>query len=349
MKISSKLVFILIIFLSLTTIVNYTSPDATNQSANQQNYMAAAAKSQKSFALESNQQFSGAPGSTVEYNIYLENTGKSIASYSLTDLSNNAYYIEVWRDTDQIGSGDTQLLPIQESPLTLNAHEVATLIVKVAIPSDAKSGTLETTIVEVLDLFSGYSDSVSLATFVNTNLPYPSSWVQLGSDPNFPIPPPERIDIKSVYYTNNGTFFFFRMAEVSSPNPTAFQYCLYLDTKAGGYQIDDYSYDFILISNGILYEWNGFDWINSGHSTYWQVEGTGIILSANLDDVELEMQDLHVLFYSITKDFATKDEIGPYTIMRNEVAEIHLILIPALSLAIYLTISRKLSKNNHGL
>ena len=139
------------------------------------------------------------------------------------------------------------------------------------------------------------------------------------------------------------------MAEVSSPNPTAFQYCLYLDTKAGGYQIDDYSYDFMLISNGILYEWNGFDWINSGHSTYWQVEGTGIILSANLDDVELEMQDLHVLFYSITKDFATKDEIGPYTIMRNEVAEIHLILIPALILAIYLTISRKLSKNNHGL
>jgi len=346
MNFSAKLLLLLIIIVFSSTIVfDFSLPLMTKQSVNPMNFAMTIAESQNTFDLEANQLFSGAVGSTIGYNIYIENRGKSIASYTLTALSNKGYYVEVWRDTDQIGSGDMQLIPPQESTITMNAGEVATLIVKVTIPSDATNGTVDATIIKAVDSLSGASDSVTITTTVNSDLPYPSNWIQLGSDPTFPTPPPERIDVKSVYYTNNGTDVFFRMAEVSKPNPTAFLYCVYLDTKAGGQQIDTYNYDYRLSSDGILYEWNGVNWINSGYPTYWQVDGTGMVLWADLNNLNLEMQEIHVLSRTTTKDYTWKDEVGPYIILRNNISEIPWILIPVLSFAIYFTISRRIKKN----
>jgi hypothetical protein len=336
--------FSIIIILSLITIFDFSPPAMTKQSARPRNFMTMAL-SQNTFGLESNQLFSGAAGSTMEYNLYLENNGKSTASYRLTTSSNRDYYIEVWRDTNQIGNGDTQLVPPQGSTITLNPGETATLIVKVTIPPEATNGTADTTTIRVIDTLSSASDSVTVTTTVNTYLPYPSNWNQLGSDPTFPTPPPERIDVKAVYITNNGTFIFFRMAEVSRPNPTAFFYCVYLDTKPGGQQIDSYNYDYMLSSDGVLHEWNGVNWINSGYQTYWQIDGTSMVLWADLNNLDLEMQDIHVLSSSTTKGYTWKDEVGPFTIVRKSISEIPLILIPVLSLAIYFTISRRIKKN----
>ncbi len=345
MSLSPKLLsFSIIVILSLITIFDFSPPPMTKQSVHPRNFMTIAL-SQNTFDFESNQLFSGAAGSTIEYNLYIENKGKSIASCTLTASSNRGYYVEVWRDTDQIGSGDTQLVPPQGSTITLNAGEVATLIVKVTIPPDATSGTVDTTTIRLVDSLSGASSSVTVTTTVNTYLPYPSNWVQLGSDPTFPTPPPERIDVKAIYCTNNGTFVFFRMAEVSRPNPTGFLYCVYLDTKAGGQQIDSYNYDYMMSSDGILYEWNGANWINSGDQTYWQIDGTSMVLWADLNNLDLEMQEIHVLSRSTTKDYTWKDEVGPFTILRNNISEIPLILIPVLSFAIYVTISRRIKKN----
>ncbi len=337
----------IIIIFSSTMVFDFSPPLMTKRSVNRMNFAITLALSQNTFNLESNQLFSSASGSTVEYNLYLENSGRSIASYSLSALSNKGYYVEVWRDTDQVGSGDVQLIPPQESTITMNAGEVATLIVKVTIPSDATDGTVDATLIKVVDSDSGASDWVTVTTTVNSNLLYPSIWIQLGSDPTFPTPPPERIDVKAAYYTNNGTDVFFRMAEVSKPNPIAFLYCMYLDTRAGGQQINGYNYDFLLSSDGILYEWNGLNWINSGYPTYWQVDGTGIVLWADLNNLNLDMQEIHILSRTTTKNYTWKDEVGPFTILRNNISEIPLILIPFLGVVIYFAISRRfLRKGN---
>ena len=345
MSLSTKLLsFLIIIILSLIPIFEFSRPPMTKQSAHLRNFVTIAV-SQNTFNFESNQLFSGAAGSTIEYNLYIENKGKSSASCTLTASSNRGYYVEVWRDTDQIGSGDTQLIPPQGSTITLNAGEVATLIAKVTIPPDATSGTVDATTIALVDSLSGTSNSVTVTTTVKTNLQYPSNWVQLGSDPAFPTPPPERIDVKASYYTNNGTYVFFRMAEVSKPNPAGFYYCTYLDTKPGGQQIDSYSYDYMLSSDGILYEWNGVNWITSGYPTYWLIDGTSMLLWADLNNLDLEMQDIQLLSRSTTKEYTWKDEVGPFVVLRNNISEIPLILIPALSFAIYFTISRRTKKN----
>ncbi len=304
------------------------------------------AQIQNAFGMESNQLFSGAAGSTIPYNVYVENTGRSIATYSLAVSSNRGYYVEVWRDTDQIGSGETRLIPPQGSTIVLNPGEVATLIAKVTIPSDANSGTVDTTTLGVVDTLSSASDSVTLTTSVNAFLPYPSDWIQLGSDPTFPTPPPERIDVKAIHCTNNGTFLFFRIAEVSRPNPNGFFYCAYLDTKAGGQQIENYNYDYMLSSDGALYEWNGANWSTSGFQTYWQIDGTSMVLWTNLSSLGFDMQEIHILSRSTTKDYTWKDELGPFTILRNSISEIPLILIPIMSFAIYLTISKSIKKKS---
>jgi hypothetical protein len=315
------------------------------QSVHPSSFFLTIAQAQNTFDLKSNQLFSSSAGATIEYNLYLQNTGKSIASYTLTASSNRQYYVEVWQDTDQIGSGDTRLVPPQGSTITLRVGVVATLIVKVTIPSNAIAGTVDTTTIKAVDLLSGASESVTVATTVTLRLPYPSNWIQLGSDPHFPTPPPEKIDVKAVYYTNNDTFVFFRIAEVSQPNPNGFFYCVFLDTKPGGQQIGSYSYDYMLSSDGIVYGWNGANWINSGYHTYWQTDGTSIVLWSDLNNLDLEMQEIHVLSRSTTKDYTWKDEIGPFPILRNNISEIPLMLIPLLSLAIYFTISRRIKKN----
>jgi len=294
--------------------------------------------------LESDQSFSGAVGSTIEYNIYIENKGKSIADYTLTAFSDQAYDVEVWRDTDQVGGGDTQLIPPQGSIITLDAGEVATLIVRVTVPLDATDGTVDATIIEAANTYLGTSDSVTVTTTINSGLPYPSNWIQLGSDPLFPNEEqrPKKVDVKALYYTNNGTHVFFRMAEADTPAPTAFLYTVYLDTQAGGQQIDSYYYDYMLSSDGILYEWNGTDWIDSGYPNYWRVDGTGIVHWADLANLSLDTQDIHVLACTATKDRIMKDKEGPYVILRNNISEIPLILIPLVTLAIYLAVSNRM-------
>jgi hypothetical protein len=294
--------------------------------------------------LESDQSFSGAVGSTIEYNIYIQNKGKSIANHTLTALSNQGYEVEVWRDTDQVGSGDTQLIPPQGSTITLDAGEVATLIVRVTVPPDANAGTVDATIIEAVSTDLDTSDSVTVTTTINSGLPYPSNWIQLGSDPLFPTEEqrPKKVDVKALYYTNNGTHVFFRMAEADTPGTTAFLYTVYLDTKAGGQQIDGYYYDYMLSSDGTLYEWNGTDWANSSYSTYWRVDGTGIVLWTDLDNLSLDTQDIHVLACTETKDRIMKDKEGPYTILRDNISEIPLILIPLVTIAIYLAVSNRM-------
>jgi len=294
--------------------------------------------------LESDQSFSGAVGSTIEYNIYIQNKGKSIANHTLTALSNQGYEVEVWRDTDQVGSGDTQLIPPQGSIITLDAGEVATLIVRVTVPPDANDGTVDATIIEAVSTDLDTSDSVTVTTTINSGLPYPSNWIQLGSDPLFPTEEqrPKKVDVKALYYTNNGTHVFFRMAEADTPGTAAFLYNVYLDTRAGGQQIDSYYYDYMLSSDGVLYEWNGTNWIDSGYPTHLRVEGTGIVLWANLDNLSLDTQDIHVLARTETKDRIMKDKVGPYTILRDNISEIPLILIPLVTVAIYLAVSNRM-------
>ncbi|UCE96851.1 MAG: hypothetical protein JSV51_04495, partial [Candidatus Bathyarchaeota archaeon] len=255
-------------------------------------------------------------------------------------------YVEVWRDTNQVGGGDFQLIPPPGSTITLNAGEVATLIVRVTIPPDVTAGTVDATIIEATSQNSGTSVSVTVTTTINSNLPYPSNWIQLGSDPVFPAQVhPKKMDIKALYYTNNGTCVFFKMAEADTPDTTPFRYTVYLDTRAGGQQIGSHSYDYLLNSDGTQYEWNGTDWIDSEYPAYWQVDGTGIVLWADLNNLSLDTQDINVLACTKTKDETIKDELGSYTILRDNISEIPLILIPLLALAVYFIISRRREKN----
>jgi hypothetical protein len=294
--------------------------------------------------LDPDQSFSCAAGSTIEYNIYIINQARSMANYTLTALSNQGYYVEVWRDNDQLGGGDIQLIPPEGSIITLDTGEVATLIVRVTVPSNATDGTVDATIIEAVNTYLDISDSVTVITTINSGLPHPSNWIQLGSDPAFPNEEerPKKVDVKALYYTNNGTHVFFRMAEADTPDPKAFLYNVYLDTKAGGQQIGSDYYDYILSSDGILYEWNGTEWIDSGYPTYWRVDGTGIVLWADLDNLGLDTQDIHILACTATKDRTMKDKEGPYIILRDNISEIPLILIPLVTLAIYFAVSSRM-------
>jgi archaellum component FlaG (FlaF/FlaG flagellin family) len=333
------LLYLVIVFISLTIILDISLPICSVE---------AKANSHSTVDLEPDQSFSSDAGSAIEYNIYIENKGKTIASYAIDAVSDNYFYVEVWRDTDQIGDGDIQLVPPQESAITLSPGEVATLVVTVSIPSDAIDGSLDNTVIKAVDIDSGDSDSVIVTTTVGFDLPYPSDWIQLGSDPTFPTPPsPEKIDVKALYYVNNNTDVFFRIAEVSKPDTRSFLYSVYLDTKAGGQQIDSYNYDYLLSSDGILYEWDGISWINSGFPTFWQIDGTAIVIWAKLDNIEMDIQEIQILAYTTTKDWSFKDTLGSFTILKSNIAEIPLILIPILSVCVYFMILRRTKKTAH--
>jgi hypothetical protein len=348
MKFCAKFLPLLImIVFSSTIIFAFLVPFSTIRSESVNNSVVTKNQGRNIVDLESDQSFCSAAGSTIEYNIYIENKRKSVVNCTLTALSNQGYYVEVWRDMDQIGSGDMQLIPPQESILTMSAGEVVTLIVKVTVPSDAVDGTVDNVVIKAVNADSGASDFVAIATTVNSGLLYPSNWIQLGSDPTFPTPPPERIDVKAFYYANNGTHVFFRMAEVNRPDTTAFRYSIYLDTKAGGQQIDSYNYDYLLSSDSILYEWNGTNWISSGYPTYWQVDGTSIVLWGDLDILSGDNQEIHVLACTTTKDGTFKDKMGAYIILKNNISELPLILIPILGFSLWFTISRVTGKNMH--
>ncbi len=304
--------------------------------------------------LSPDQFLSAASGSTIDYNVYIENKESSMTNYTLTASSNQSYAVEVWRDTDWLDGGDIQLIPPQGANITLDAGEVATLTIRVTIPSNATDGTADATIIEALSTYLDASDSVTVTTTTDSSLPYPSDWIQLGSDPlrDVYIPPParpERIDVKALYYTNNGTHVFIRMAEADTPDSTPFRYIVYMDTKAGGQQIDSYYYDYFLSSNGVLYEWSGLDWVDSGYPTYWQVDGTSIMLWTDLENLGLDAQDIHVLAWSATKSMTTKDEVGSYTILRENISEMSLVLIPLVTFAIYLAISSRRKKRDRSL
>jgi hypothetical protein len=340
MTFSAKRLSLLIIIVFSSMILLDTSLPLLTKDAKPLIYYAKAAPPIK-VDLESDQSFSGAAGSIIEYNVYIENTGKSDASFTLSALSDKGYYVEIWRDMDQIGSGDVQLFPPLGSTIPLSSGEVAILIVKVMISSDATDGTVDNTIIKAEDVISGASDFVTISTTVTLDLPWPSNWIQLGSDPDFPL---KRNDIKASYHTNNGTHVFFRTAEVSRPNTQAFQYLVYLDTMAGGQQIDSYSYDYLLSSDGILYVWDGAGWLNSGYPTSLQIEGTAIVLWTDLENIVLDTQEIHFLTSSATKDGVIKDKLGPYTILTSSISEFPLILFPLLGLAVYFVILRSNKK-----
>ncbi len=339
MKYSARLLQLLIIIAFFFLLWTMTIPHETPQD------LELTKERRKNIVdLEPDQSFSGAVGSTIEYNVYIKNKGTSIVNYTLNALSNQDYEVEVWRDSDQVGGGDTQLIPPEGSIITLDAGEVATLIVRVTLPLDATDGTVDATIIEAVSTDLDTSDSVTVTTTINSGLPYPSNWIQLGSDPLFPNEEqrPKKVDVKALYYTNNGTHVFFRMAEADTPDTKAFAYTVYLDTEAGGQQIDGYYYDYMLSSDGILYEWNSTDWIDSGYPIYWRVDGTSIVLWADLDNLGLDTQDIHVLACTATKDRAMKDKEGPYIILRDNISEIPLILIPLVTLAIYFAVSSRM-------
>ena len=76
-----------------------------------------------------------------------------------------------------------------------------------------------------------------------------------------------------------------------------------------------------------------------------RVDGTGIVLWADLDNLSLDTQDIHILACTETKDRIMKDKVGPYTILRDNISEIPLILIPLVTLAIYFAVSSRKEKN----
>ena len=290
--------------------------------------------------LAIDQSFSVAPASTIDYNVYIRNEGDSMDTFTLTASSDQGYFVEVWQNTDHLNGGDIQLIPPQGYNITLDADEVVTLVVRVTIPSGAIDAVVDSTIIEAVSPSSGASDSVTLITTVNSDLPYPSDWIQLGSDPLLPSQP-DKVDVKALHYTNNGTHVFFRMAEADKPDSTAFRYVVYLDTKVGGQQIGAYGYDYFLSSDGVLYEWNGMDWINSAWPTYCQTDGTSIVLWADLDNLGLDTQYIQILSCTATKNMVIKDTVGPYKILRNNISEMPLALLPLVTLAIYFVVSRK--------
>jgi hypothetical protein len=290
--------------------------------------------------LAIDQSFSVAPGSTIDYNVYIRNEGSSMETFTLTASSDQGYFVEVWQDTDHLNGGDIQLIPPQGYNMTLDAGEVVTLVARVTIPSEAIDGMADATMIEAVSPSSGASDSVTLITTVNSDLPYPSDWIQLGSDPLIPSQP-DKVDIKALYYTNDGAHVFFRMAEADKPAPISFRYIVYLDTRVGGQQIGGYGYDYFLSSDGVLYEWNGTGWANSGWPTYFQTDGTSIVLWADLDNLGLDTQDIQILSRTATKDMVIKDTVGPYKILRNNISEIPLALVPLVTLAIFFVVSNK--------
>jgi hypothetical protein len=350
MKFSAKLLSLTLIFVSSLSIFTLSLSLATKQSEKPMNFAITKSKNQNIPNLESDQSFSSAAGSIVEYNVYIENKGKSNAYYALSAWSENGFYIEVWQETDQIGNGDMQLVPPQDSVITVLGGEVATLVVKVAIPSDVVDGTLDYATIRALNVDSGTSNSVTVTTTVDSDLPYPTSWVQLGSDSSFPSPP-ERIDVKSLYYSNNGSDIFFRMAVPSSPDTKAFLYSVYMDIKSGGQQIENYGYDYLLSSEGVLYEWNGVDWVDSGYSAYITIEGTGLVLWSGLDSLIIENSELNFLACTSTKNGFIKDKLGPFVILKNNVSETPLLLIPILALTSIIILlkgfGKNFSKNKH--
>ncbi len=327
---------LIIVFLS-TAPFDMEKLFVTKQSENQTSFLMLKAQGQNIVTVESDQSFSGAAGSIIEYNIYVENKGKSTATYTLSALSSRGYYLEIWRETNQIGSGDLKLIPPQDSPITLKPGEIAVLVVRVTVPQDAPDGTVENTIIKAVNKDFGMSDSATITTNVDSNLEYPSNWIQVGSDSSFPTSP-SKIDVKAFYYTNNGTNVFFRMVEASKPDAKAFLYLVYLDTTVGGQQIGSYAYDYLISSDGILYTWNGTGWVNSGYPTYWCVDGTSVVLSAKFDNLRIDIQEIHLLVQTATKDRVLKDAVGPYTILRSDISEIPLILIPILSLIVCFSI-----------
>ena len=345
MKYSAKLLTLLLILMFTLTIFTLSLSIVTKRSEKPTDVAIAKPKNQNMPDVEYDQSFSGAAGSTVEYNVYIQNKGKSIANYALTALSSSGFFIEVWLETDQIGNGDIQLISPQDFVITMAGDEVATLVVKVTIPPDVVDQTVDYTTIRAVNVDSGTSDSVIITTTVNPDSPYPSSWILLGSDSGLSSHP-EKVDVKSLYYNNNESDIFFKMAMMSTPDTTAFLYSLYMDIKGGGQQIENYYYDYLLSSNGVLYEWDGADWVDSGHSAYVVVEGNEIVLWSGFDNLIIENGELNFLSCTSTKDGISKDKLGPFAVLKNNVSEIPLILIPIFTLASVFILIKEFGKNS---
>jgi hypothetical protein len=296
--------------------------------------------------LTPDQSFFANPGSNVEYNVYLENTGKSSTNCLINASSNQNYSIEVFWDIDNSGKGDQQLFPSNQSNVELNVGEVATLILRVFIPPTAPAGLVDVTTVYAADLDLGILDFVTLETTIFEELPFQSNLIQIGSD-HIGDSNPERTDTLALYYGNNGSSIFFRISQSDFLDPASFSQLVYLDTKNGGEQIGNIQYDFIICSDGILWYWNGVEWEDSGFQTYSSIIGTSILLWIDSENLQLDMQDVNILSFSATKDKALKDQMGPFVILRDNISEVPIFLIPIVIIVLYLLVLLKVKKINY--
>jgi hypothetical protein len=147
------------------------------------------------------------------------------------------------------------------------------------------------------------------------------------------------VDDKSFYGTFNDTHVFFRFAESDQPDKTLYKYDVFLDTKAGGFDIGGISYDYRLSSDGILYAWDGTSWV-AVSTTYVYISGTSIVLCAKISDIQYEYQDVYILGRSF-EGTTLKDEKGPYMISRTVISEMPIFLLPIAIIILLLYLAKK--------
>ncbi len=303
-----------------------------------------------------NQTFSAAAGSNVSYNVYLINTGSSDDVFDLQGSSNLSVGVDIWVDTDWMDGGDTHIAydadgdgvwdsvysdsnSNGEPDISVSSGASATLIVTIILPSSA-SGTVQVNLTAT-GSGSGAHDFVLISTIIDNYLAWPSDWYQFGSDPIDDVSPPA-VDDKSFYTVNNGTHVFFRLAEAATPSTVSYRYEVYMDTRTGGQNIGNYTYNYKLSSDGNLYNWTGSSW-QVVSTTYVQVSGTSIVIGANLSDMVFEDQDVHILVRTY-EGTVLKDEKGPYTTTRTFIFEMPLFIVPIATILLLVYISKKRSK-----
>ncbi|RLG54070.1 MAG: hypothetical protein DRO00_02255 [Thermoproteota archaeon] len=300
-----------------------------------------------------NEGFSGFPASNVSYNVYLINNGNADVIFDLYGNSTQGAGIDLWLEQDMVNSGDVHIAYDSNGDgdwdkiyidsnnngvpdVTVAAGETAVLIVNIYLPITA-SGDVITKLKAKFSL-TLVEDELTLQTIVSSNLPWPRRWYQFGSD-DFGDASPSNVDDKSFYGTFNETHVFFRFAESAQPDKSLYKYDVFLDTKAGGFDIGGIYYDYRVASDGTLYTWDGTSWV-AVSTTYVYISGTSIVLCAKISDIQYEYQDVYIL--ARTYEGATlKDEKGPYMISRTVISEMPLFLVPIVATLLVLYLARK--------
>jgi len=171
------------------------------------------------------------------------------------------------------------------------------------------------------------------------------------------------IDMKTLYFSNDGTYAYFKEELVYAPSASDFTYTVYLDKPAGGTYSEDYR---LVYSSGTaeLQKWNGMSWQKTADIT---VEvGTSppsITFKVKLSDIANPdvLQNTNVWFvnYQGANSYTTILDRAPnsgcYSISAEVIPE-HwwgslLVGLPALAAAVYLLSARKFREKmrNHPL